>query len=123
MREFLLAGKPLFAAGKALTLLRQAEGVSGRKVAAPAQLKGGLEGAGATVVGAGFHVDESLVTSGEESGVDAGDTAQRLIAAFADLLEEHDVDEASDLSFPASDPPAVSPGSTSAGRDGPRAGG
>ena len=36
---------------------------------------------------------------------------QRLLRAFADRLDEAQVDEMSDESFPASDPPAVSPSS------------
>lgn len=42
---------------------------------------------------------------------DAGSLAPRLIAALAERLEEDQVDEMSDLSFPASDPPAASPAS------------
>jgi hypothetical protein len=37
--------------------------------------------------------------------------AQRLVRTFADRLDEAQVDEMSDESFPASDPPAVSPSS------------
>lgn len=44
--------------------------------------------------------------------VDAGtEGVPRAVAALADRLEEDQVDEMSDLSFPASDPPAVTPAS------------
>lgn len=37
--------------------------------------------------------------------------ADQVVREFSNRLEEHDVDEMSELSFPASDPPAVNPGS------------
>lgn len=40
-----------------------------------------------------------------------GDAVSRAVAALADRLDEDQVDEMSDLSFPASDPPAVTPAS------------
>lgn len=36
--------------------------------------------------------------------------ARRMVAEFAEGLEEHALDDMSDQSFPASDPPAVNPG-------------
>jgi len=39
------------------------------------------------------------------------------VAEFSDLLEEHALDEMSDLSFPASDPPAGTPASVGTGSD------
>ena len=41
---------------------------------------------------------------------DAREFAQRAAKVFADRMDESAVDEMSDLSFPASDPPAVTPG-------------
>jgi hypothetical protein len=64
-----------------------------------------LDGGGVTLQGSG----------------DADEFARRVVAGFADRLEEAAVDEMSDLSFPASDPPSVSPGIAGrAYRDGER---
>ena len=49
---------------------------------------------------------------------DAGAFASQLVAALADRLDDEQVDEMSDMSFPASDPPAVTPASI--GPAGPR---
>jgi putative intracellular protease/amidase len=43
----------------------------------------------------------------------SGDFAERLVRAFSDRLDEAQVDDMSEQSFPASDPPSVTP--TSAG--------
>jgi hypothetical protein len=45
------------------------------------------------------------------SAVEGPDGAATAVAALADRFDDDQVDEMSDLSFPASDPPAVSPGS------------
>ena len=45
------------------------------------------------------------------SDADASLFAAQLVRQFAERLEEHDVDEMSEQSFPASDPPATTPGS------------
>ena len=55
-----------------------------------------------------FQLDESLLAA--QGWEDPRGFAQEVVAEFSELLEEHAVDEMSDLSFPASDPPAVSPG-------------
>ena len=56
-----------------------------------------------------FQLDESLLAV-KGSG-DARAFASDVVREFSEGLEEHDLDEMSDQSFPASDPPAVNPGS------------
>ena len=58
---------------------------------------------------AALQLDESLLALGDR-GDDAQAFARRVATTFAERLEEHDVDEMSELSFPASDPPAMNPG-------------
>ena len=54
-------------------------------------------------------VDESLIMASASSSID--EFVTRVIREFSERLEERDVDEMSDLSFPASDPPAFTPSS------------
>lgn len=62
-----------------------------------------------------IQADESLLSV--RANGDARRFADEVVREFSTRLEEHDVDEMSELSFPASDPPATSPGSV--GRVGP----
>ena len=55
-----------------------------------------------------LQLDESLVAV-RGSG-DARAFARDVVSTFGERLEEEAVDEMSDLSFPASDPPSISPG-------------
>jgi hypothetical protein len=41
--------------------------------------------------------------------MESSDFADRVVTELSQCLEDHDVDEMSEESFPASDPPAVSP--------------
>jgi putative intracellular protease/amidase len=109
VREFLLSGKPLVAYGEAVRIVVEAGGAAGRSVAANDDLKDAIDQAGATCVPAEIHVDESLITA--RASADLGEFADRLVRELATRLEESAVDEMSDLSFPASDPPAVTPAS------------
>ena len=113
VREFLASDKPIAALGDAVRIIARAGGAAGRMLSTPADasLKASLEGAGATLVDEPVHVDQSLVTAGDSAR--ASDFAERVAREFADLLEDHELDEMSDLSFPASDPPASSPPSIS----------
>jgi hypothetical protein len=56
-----------------------------------------------------LQVDESLLAV-KGSG-DARGFAREVVSVLADRLDEQAVDEMSDQSFPASDPPAINPGS------------
>ena len=55
---------------------------------------------------AGGTAEDAIVAPAD---VDAKRFADQLVKALADRLEERQVDEMSELSFPASDPPAVTP--------------
>jgi putative intracellular protease/amidase len=107
VREFLVADKPLAAYGSAVRIVFEAGGVEGRSVSADGDLKTAIESVGAKCVDEDIHADAMLITARESIGVDA--FAARLLAELSSRLEESAVDEMSELSFPASDPPAVSP--------------
>ena len=107
VREFLVSDKPLAAIGDAVRTVFEAGGVQGRIVSANADLRAALEQAGATSVDEDLHVDDALVTARDDARAD--ELASRLVRAFSERLEEGAVDEMSDLSFPASDPPAGAP--------------
>lgn len=109
VREFFVSDKPVAAFGGALGAVLEAGGVAGRTVAAQGALKSASEKAGATSVDEPIHADEALITATGEADADA--FAERVVRELAVRLEERDVDEMSELSFPASDPPAVSPSS------------
>lgn len=66
----------------------------------------GLEGRRIGVIASAAH---EAVERGEAATADVGAFAARVVHEFSDLLEEHQLDEMSDMSFPASDPPATSP--------------
>lgn len=65
-----------------------------------------------------IQVDETLLAV-RGSG-DARAFADQVVREFSTRLEEHDLDEMSEMSFPASDPPSLNPGT--AGRAKPEAG-
>lgn len=72
------------------------------------------------VIGQGVHALEQAGVLREDV-VYAEETPEqgfrRLVAAFADRLDEAQVDDMSEQSFPASDPPSVTPLSTGPVRD------
>jgi putative intracellular protease/amidase len=109
VREFLVADKPLVAVGGAVQLLLSAGGVKGRHIAASGTLRDEIQDAGATCVDGPVNVDDALITV--RDGVAPNDLASQVVRALSGLLEERTVDEMSDLSFPASDPPAATPAS------------
>jgi putative intracellular protease/amidase len=109
IREFLIADKPVAVHGAAVALLLTSGGVAGRTVAADASMEALLGSAGATPAREPLHADEGVITS--RANVDLADFARRVVARLEERMDEQRVDEMSDLSFPASDPPAVSPAS------------
>lgn len=106
-REFLVAGKPIAAHGHGLSVLLKAGGLAGRRVSVGQEFEELAAAAGADCVDESMTVDENLLTAGRESPIT--EFAERVTREFSRLLEESEVDEMSELSFPASDPPAVSP--------------
>lgn len=57
-----------------------------------------------------IQVEESLLTVSGTGDPDA--FGKQIVKTFSARLEEHDVDQMSEMSFPASDPPASTPTST-----------
>ena len=109
VREFLVADKPLVAVGEAVRTVFAAGGVEGRRVVAPNALRAEIERAGATCLDADVYSDEALITA--RDGVDPHELATKLVGILSRNLDDRAVDEMSDMSFPASDPPAVTPAS------------
>jgi putative intracellular protease/amidase len=107
VREFLVSDKPLAAFGRAVRMVVEAGGAGGRSLAASDDLRPAIEQAGARVVDADIHVDETLITARNTAEPDQ--FARTVVRELATRLEEGAVDEMSELSFPASDPPAVTP--------------
>lgn len=107
VREFLASDKPVAAFGSALSAILAAGGATGRSIATHHPLGAELQGAGSTCVDEAICVDEALITAGGHAPV--AEFAARVVQELSERLEERAVDEMSDLSFPASDPPAVTP--------------
>jgi deglycase len=103
VREFMAADKPVAAIGDGVRLLVAADAVAGRSIAATAELAGEIRDAGAQVVDAALHVDEKLITS--PGGADLGMLNATILREFANRVDEARVDQLSEQSFPASDPP------------------
>lgn len=117
VREFMASDKPVAIFGEALTLLLEAGGSAGRAVAADAEQGAVLEGAGASLADGPINVDDALITAA--SSADVQTFANTVVRAFSERLEDRAVDEMSELSFPASDPPAITPAKV--GPDAPEA--
>ena len=108
-REFLASEKPVAVIGGALEVIINAGGAAGRTLAASRQLKPALEAAGGKSADGPIHADGSLVSAAKTADIEA--FAAEVVRQFAGHLEERAVDEMSEQSFPASDPPSTSPGS------------
>ena len=103
-REFLASEKPVAALGGAAAAILQARGAAGRTLAIDGSLVAALESAGGKASDQPIHSDGSLVSA--KAGADIDSFAARVVSEFTRSLEERDVDEMSEQSFPASDPPA-----------------
>ena len=106
VKEMAVSEKPVVALGSAVTLLADADVVRGRRVSAAGAARERLEEAGARLSVDATTNDERLWTgTGSESD------ANRIVGALSAVVTQAAVDQMSDQSFPASDPP---PGPTTA---------
>lgn len=113
VREFMAADKPVAAIADGVRLLIAADALAGRAVAAPGALEADVRGAGGEPVDAPLHVDEKLLTGRSEG--DVGALTATIVREFANRVDEARVDQLSEQSFPASDPP---PGPVAVGGEG-----
>jgi protease I len=113
VREFMLSEKPVAAICHGAWMLVEADAVAGRRLTSWPSLKTDIRNAGGEWVDEEVTVDHRLVTSRRPSDIPAFSAA--IIREFANGLEDARVDELSEQSFPASDPP---PSPTAIGGDG-----
>jgi protease I len=113
VKEFMAADKPVAAVGEGVALLVAADAVAGRAVAAKPELADEVRRAGGDIVDAAMHVDEKLITS--RGAGDLDDLNSAILREFANRVDEARVDQLSEQSFPASDPP---PGPVAVGGEG-----
>jgi len=112
VKEFMASDKPVAAIGDGVRLLIAADAVAGRTIATQSALAAAVRDAGGEPVDEAVHVDERLVTA--RAG-DVGQLDEVIVREFANRLDEARVDQLSEQSFPASDPP---PGPVSVGGEG-----
>jgi hypothetical protein len=103
VREFMVADKPVAAIGKGVSLHIAADAVPGRSIAAPSELQDDVKDVGGSLAGAPIHADENLITA--RSMKDLHLFLDRVARGFAARAEERLIDQVSEQSFPASDPP------------------
>ena len=103
-REYLASDKPVAVLGSAVAIVLAAGGAAARTMACPGSMRPALESAGAQCVQAPVYVDDGLISANDTS---AQEFANQLVRTLSTKLEEREVDTASELSFPASDPPAL----------------
>ncbi|MFN2567838.1 MAG: DJ-1/PfpI family protein [Gemmatimonadaceae bacterium] len=113
VREFMAADKPVAAIGDGVRMLVAADAVAGRSVAAPRELADAVREAGGELVDRPLYVDEKLITARGEGDLSELNTA--IVREFSNRVDEARVDQLSEQSFPASDPP---PGPVAVGGEG-----
>jgi protease I len=110
VRTMMESDKPVAVIGRGAEILVAADAVSGRTVAADASLRDAIEKAGGTWVDKSIQVDQKLIST--TGGTSLAAFAKRLSTEIANKLDSTKVDQLSQQSFPASDPP---PGPVSIG--------
>ncbi len=113
VKEFMAADKPVAAIGDGVRLLVTADAVAGRAIAATPEVADDVRNAGGELVDAPMHVDEKLITA--RAGGDVRELTAAIVREFANRIDEARVDQLSEQSFPASDPP---PGPVAVGGQG-----
>lgn len=103
VREFMVSDKPVAAICHAPWLLVEADAVAGRTLTSWPSLQSDIRNAKGDWVDREVVVDEKLVTSRKPDDLPAFNEA--IVREFANRIEERRVDETSEQSFPASDPP------------------
>jgi protease I len=103
VREFMAADKPVAAICHAPWLLIEADVVAGRRLTSWPSLRTDITNAGGEWVDEPVCVDERLITSRKPGDIPMFN--QRIVSEFATSINERAVDQLSEQSFPASDPP------------------
>ncbi len=103
VREFMLADKPVAAICHGPWLLVEANAVSGRTLTSWPSLQTDIRNAGGQWTDQPVQIDDRLVTSRKPADIPAFSAA--IVKQFANKIDERRVDELSEQSFPASDPP------------------
>jgi protease I len=112
VKEFMAADKPVAAIGDGVRLLIAADTVAGRVIASSDDVADDVRRVGGELVAGPVQVDEKLITS---SGRDLQELNAAIVREFANRVDEARVDQLSEQSFPASDPP---PGPLAVGGEG-----
>jgi len=103
VREFMLSEKPVAAICHGPWLLVEADAVKGRTLTSWPSLKTDIRNAGGAWVDEQVQVDDRLITSRKPADIPAFNAA--MLREFGNRIEERMMDEVSEQSFPASDPP------------------
>lgn len=105
VREFIAADKPVTAICHGPSLLVEADAVAGRTLTSWPSIRKDIENAGGTWVDQMVVDDERLITSRKPEDLPA--FTKKMVQEFANRLDERRVDQLSEQSFPASDPPPM----------------
>jgi protease I len=103
VREFMVNDKPVAAICHGPWMLVEAGAVAGRTLTSWPSLKTDIINAGGSWVDCPVQVDGRLVTSRKPA--DLPQFNERMIREFANQIDQRRVDQTSEQSFPASDPP------------------
>jgi protease I len=103
VREFMAADKPVAAICHAPWLLVEADAVEGRTLTSWPSLRRDIENAGGKWVDEAVCIDGRLITSRKPEDIPQFNAA--IVKCFGRSIDDRRVDQLSEASFPASDPP------------------